>query len=81
MKTEKLNWWQKKIKEYNESVRAGLYGEVLKEWTEYSGWMDGVKLHHYIVYDRKIPVHIYVNESGVFKVGASGGGINISIKK
>jgi len=81
MKTDRLTWWQKKIQKYNEQVRAGLYGEVLKEWKEYSGWCDGVKLSNYIVFDGKIARHIYVNESGVFEQYASGGAGNITKKE
>ena len=74
------NWWQIKIEEYNKRVKTGQYGEVLKEWIEDSGWMDGVKLNHYIVFDRKIAKHVFVNESGVFERYASGGAGNITIE-
>ena len=65
---QKDTWWGKKIIENENRVEAGEFGEVLKTWKEFSGWMDGVKLTHYIVYNDKIPKKLYVNENGIHEV-------------
>jgi len=78
IKEQKDTWWGKKIVQHEKDVENGLYGEVLKKWTASSGWLDGVKLSHYIVLrENYTPITIKVSESGAMqKLSVGWGSIN-----
>jgi hypothetical protein len=70
-------WWGKKIVENANEVRAGKYGSVVREWSESSGWMDGVIEPNFEIVRKGKKMHVHANESGVFISEGEGRGCSI----
>ena len=66
MKTQSQTWWGKKIIENAGNVRQGLYGRVIGEWSQKSGWCDGVDEPNFAIERDGEVMVVNVSESGVF---------------
>jgi len=68
--------WARRIEENAERVRKGEFGKITKEWFDFDGWLDGVRVPHFEMENGDI---LKADESGVWKESESGGWINLLV--
>jgi len=68
--------WVRRIEENAERVRKGEFGKVKKEWLDFDGWLDGVRVPHFKIENGDI---LKADESGIWKESESGGWVNLLV--
>jgi len=68
--------WARRIEENAERVRKGEFGKITKEWLDFDGWLDGVRVPHFKIENGDI---LKADESGIWKESESGGWVNLLV--